>query len=114
MALLDTIDKWHIYYTIHLMAFTLSMDQAGRIIIPKPIRERHGFRDGTKFEVEESGESLRLTPVEVPARLEALENGWLVFHSDLPATFDISEDIARARDDRDQRAAGRPLTPLHE
>jgi hypothetical protein len=47
----------------------------------------------------------------VPARLEELKNGWLVFHSDLPPQFDIVAEIERERDNRDQRAAGRPSGP---
>jgi AbrB family looped-hinge helix DNA binding protein len=89
------------------MALTISMDPAGRIVIPKSIRDQHGFGAGTEFELTLKGNRIYLRPVERPAVLEELPNGWLVFESSLPPEFDIVGDIARGRAERDERVAGK-------
>jgi AbrB family looped-hinge helix DNA binding protein len=47
------------------MNATLVMDKAGRLVLPKPIRERMRLRPGARLRVEIVGEKLELTE-EVP------------------------------------------------
>ena len=42
---------------------TLKIDKAGRIVVPKPVRERLGLRAGMDLEVAEKSEGLLLKPV---------------------------------------------------
>jgi AbrB family looped-hinge helix DNA binding protein len=43
---------------------TLKMDKAGRVVLPKPLRDRLGLRDGSDLEVEETAEGIVLKPLE--------------------------------------------------
>ena len=45
------------------MGMTLKIDKAGRIVVPKPVRERLGLRAGMDLEVAEKSEGLLLKPV---------------------------------------------------
>ena len=47
------------------MSATLVMDKAGRVVLPKPIRDRMHLRTGSKLRVEIVGDKLELTQ-EVP------------------------------------------------
>lgn len=47
------------------MDATLVMDKAGRVVLPKPIRERMQLRTGARLRLEIVGDTLELTP-EVP------------------------------------------------
>jgi AbrB family looped-hinge helix DNA binding protein len=47
------------------MNATLVMDKAGRVVLPKPIRERMQLGPGARLRVEIVGDTLELTP-EVP------------------------------------------------
>jgi AbrB family looped-hinge helix DNA binding protein len=46
-----------------------TIDKAGRVVIPAPIRERMGLRPGTPLEVSLEDTSIRLTPAIPPAEL---------------------------------------------
>ena len=74
-----------------------TIDSAGRLVIPRALRERLGLRQGT-VEVEVDGADLRVRP---PAG-DALEeqDGWLVIPATGPA---ITDDDIQALRDADQR-----------
>jgi AbrB family looped-hinge helix DNA binding protein len=58
------------------MEDTITIDAAGRIVVPKAIRKRLGLRDGTRLHVrEEEGRRLVFEPVSednVPAEVDGL------------------------------------------
>jgi AbrB family looped-hinge helix DNA binding protein len=58
------------------MEDTITIDAAGRIVVPKAIRNRLGLREGTRFHVrEEEGRRLVFEPVSednVPAEVDGL------------------------------------------
>lgn len=83
------------------MADTISIDQAGRLVLPKKLRERFNLVGGSKLRVESIGDHLELTPVQErpETRLER-KNGLLV----IPPTgkpFDAVEAIQQSREDRE-------------
>jgi AbrB family looped-hinge helix DNA binding protein len=41
----------------------LRLDKSGRVVLPKPLRQRLGFRAGTTFEATSAGEGLLLRPI---------------------------------------------------
>lgn len=64
-----------------------TVDDVGRIVLPKPLRDRLRLTPGTKVDVSEYGDGLHVTPVSRTARIEERE-GRLVAVADSPITDD--------------------------
>ena len=83
------------------MTKTISMDGAGRIVLPKLVRERYGLRGGSELELLVVGDRIELCPVVEDGEgvLEEEVDGLLV----VPATgesFDAVEALAVSREER--------------
>jgi AbrB family looped-hinge helix DNA binding protein len=87
----------------------LVVDKLGRVVIPKPLRDRLGLQAGAHLEITERDGTLVLKPsAECSARLE-MRNGLLVHTGSKPAgDMDIGRLLARLRDERDLRNIGWP------
>ena len=59
----------------------VTVDDVGRIVLPKPLRDRLRLTPGTKVDVSEYGDGLHIAPVSRTARLEE-RGGRLVAVSD--------------------------------
>jgi AbrB family looped-hinge helix DNA binding protein len=80
-------------------ALKAMIDKAGRIVVPKPIRERLGLLAGTEVDVEEFGGGVLLNRVDhEPALIR--KQGVLVHRGKLPPGFN---DIRLAEDEREAR-----------
>lgn len=78
-----------------------SMDKAGRLVIPKELREELGVSTETVFNLEIEGGSLRLTPLQAPGRRIVEVDGWPVLAP--PGDIHTTDvDVQRWRD-ADQR-----------
>jgi AbrB family looped-hinge helix DNA binding protein len=79
----------------------LTIDKAGRVVIPKPLREELHLEPGDFLEMESAGEQITLRPVRGTGPL-AKEHGVWVFHSGEPlpasATDEILQKIRAKRD----------------
>jgi AbrB family looped-hinge helix DNA binding protein len=64
-----------------------TVDQVGRIVLPKALRDRLRLTPGTKVDVSEYGDGLHVTPLNRTARIEA-RDGRLVAVADTPVTHD--------------------------
>jgi AbrB family looped-hinge helix DNA binding protein len=64
-----------------------TVDDVGRIVLPKPLRDRLRLTPGTKVDVSEYGAGLQITPLGRTARLED-RDGRLVAVADTPVTDD--------------------------
>ena len=80
----------------------ITIDGAGRIVVPKPLRERFNLVAGTELEIETSGECLQLRRVEGGTALLS-KKGILVHHGDARAGVDIAAFIRSERDARSHR-----------
>lgn len=77
----------------------VSIDKAGRIVIPKAIRDRLGLTPGTELECEDRADALLLRLPEDRAALRE-EDGLLVHDGQLPPGYDWNRLID---DDRERR-----------
>ena len=55
----------------------LKMDAAGRIVVPKPLRERLGLRPDTELEAVEQSGGVLLRPVEQRPSLVKVDGLWV-------------------------------------
>ena len=76
----------------------LTIDRAGRVIIPKPIREQLNLKAGDSLELESGEDQITLRPVRPKSTLRK-EYGVWVYQGE-PTDISIVEAVARARENR--------------
>ena len=77
-----------------------TIDSAGRIVIPKPIRDRLGLIAGETLELRELEGKLEIEPTPTPMRLAKAEHGSIaVPESELPPLTDetVRSTLERTR-----------------
>jgi len=83
------------------------MDKAGRIVLPKSVREELQLGPGDSLELESSEEQILLRPARGRGRIFK-ENGMWVFDSGELLTVEaVNKTIRRVREERDRRNLGR-------
>ncbi len=88
-----------------LNGMTVKIDKAGRVILPKPVRDRLGLREGSDLEVVETPEGVVLKPVERGASMIKKQGLW-VHTGKMPPGFDVVQAIRDDRDERIRKLAG--------
>jgi len=89
------------------MIATASMDKAGRIVLPKQVRDELGLGPGDSLELESSEEQIVLRPARGRGRMYK-EHGMWVFDSGEPLTVEaVNKTIRQVREERDRRNLGR-------
>ena len=79
----------------------LIMDKAGRVVIPKPLREELHLEPGDALELEIGGEQITLRPVRGTGPLKK-EHGVWVFHTGKPLPASATDGLLqRIREERD-------------
>ena len=81
------------------------MDKAGRVILPKPVRDRFGLREGSNLEMEETPEGLVLKPVEIRPSMIKKQGLW-VHTGQVPPGFDAVQAIREDREGRIRKIYG--------
>jgi len=81
---------------------TLKIDKAGRVVLPKPIRDRLGLRAGSDLEIEETAEGVTLKPSDRKPSMIKKQGLW-VHTGKVPPGFDIVQAI---REERIRKLAG--------
>ena len=89
------------------MGIRLVIDKAGRVVIPKPLREVLHLEPGDSLEIESTGEQITLRPVRGTGPLTK-EHGVWVFHSDEPLPASVTDDLLQQiRKERDMANLGK-------
>jgi AbrB family looped-hinge helix DNA binding protein len=77
----------------------LRLDKSGRVVLPKPLRQRLGLRAGTTFEATEAAEGVLLRPIaRQPSLIE--RDGFLVHTGQTSRAFDwlqLTDDLHQER-----------------
>jgi AbrB family looped-hinge helix DNA binding protein len=93
-----TMIKWHFMKT--------SLDKAGRIVVPKPLRDELRLEPGDSLEIESSGDGLMLRPARGHAQLRKKHGVW-VYRADEPLSAATVRDAVRQiQEERDERNFG--------
>lgn len=88
------------------MSIRLTIDSAGRVVIPKPLRDELELAPGDTLELETAGESITLRPTRGTVPL-AKEKGVWVFRTGHPLHTAVTDDVLdQIRTDRDQQNLG--------
>ena len=84
---------------------TLTIDKAGRVVLPKPVRDRLGLHEGGKLELLETPDGIILKQADdEPALVK--RNGRWVFRGELPAAYDVASAVREMHEDRIRKIAG--------
>ena len=90
------------------MNTTLTIDKAGRVVLPKPVREALQINPGDSLELESSDDQIVLRPARGRARMYKKQGMW-VLHSDTPLPANVVEDtIRKVRRGRERAILGKP------
>ena len=81
---------------------SITIDKAGRLVLPKPIRDRFNLVCGTELEVELEADGVRLRVVNGGASLRP-KHGLLVHHGSSVVHLDVAEFIRGERESRAQQ-----------
>ena len=88
------------------MTSKLTLDKAGRVVIPKPLRDELQLGPGDTLQLESSGEQITLRPVRGTMPLQK-EHGIWVYRTGNPLPESVIDNIVREiREERDQRVLG--------
>ena len=80
------------------MTTKITLDKAGRVVLPKPLREQMHLTPGDTLQLESEGERITLRPVRPQATLKK-EYGVWVYQGE-PAEVSIPDLIEREREKR--------------
>jgi AbrB family looped-hinge helix DNA binding protein len=89
------------------MTTRLTLDRAGRIVIPKPLRDELHLGPGDILQLEAEGERIILRPARGTMPLQK-ERGIWVYRTGQPLPASVSEETLRKiREERDQQNLGK-------
>ncbi|MBM4421718.1 MAG: AbrB/MazE/SpoVT family DNA-binding domain-containing protein, partial [Chloroflexi bacterium] len=75
------------------------IDGAGRVVLPKPLRDRFRLKAGSRLELEVRADHVVLTPVvERPPLVK--EKGWWVYQGQAESAAALEDAVRAHREDR--------------
>lgn len=80
----------------------ITIDRAGRVVVPKQLRDRFNLVAGTELEVEAVGDGLQIRKVVSEPTLVRKE-GFLVHHGTSPSAIDVGDFIRAEHEARSRR-----------
>jgi len=89
------------------MTARLTLDRAGRVVLPKPMREELQLQPGDTLEVESSEDRIVLRPAQGGGPLHKKHGVW-VYRSGEPLSAEtVNETLRKVREGRDRRNFGK-------
>lgn len=89
------------------MITKLTVDRAGRVVIPKALREELNLSPGDNVELECEGEEMILRPVRRRPALEKERGIWVYRTGERMRASVVDETLKRVRERRSRRSLGR-------
>lgn len=88
------------------MTTTVTLDKAGRVVIPKPVRDEMHLDAGDELELLFEGESLTLRPVRVLPRLRKKHGIWVFGGTGRITPAETDSVVRGVREQRDRQNRG--------
>lgn len=89
------------------MVTTLTLDKAGRVVLPKPVRDELQLGPGDTLELHSSEDEIVLRPARSKGRMYRKHGVW-VFNSGEPLPPDaVEKTIRKVREERDRHNLGK-------
>jgi AbrB family looped-hinge helix DNA binding protein len=85
------------------MNTTVTIDKAGRVVIPKEIRDELRLEAGDTLELESEGERVTLRPVNTGPLLQRERGVWVFRGSKALSLDEANEIVSETRADRDRQ-----------
>jgi AbrB family looped-hinge helix DNA binding protein len=90
-----------------IMNAILTIDKAGRVVLPKPIRDALQINPGDSLELESQDDQIILRPARGKARMYKKQGMW-VLHGETSLPPDVVEDtVRRVRRERERAILGK-------
>jgi AbrB family looped-hinge helix DNA binding protein len=80
------------------MKQSISIDRAGRVVLPKPLRDRFHLREGDVLSLEIKGDAIELRPAKTGNLMKV--NGVLVYSDSSAAQSEGVDYVAEMREER--------------
>ena len=80
----------------------ITIDSAGRLVVPKPLREQFNLTPGCELEIEAVGDGIALRRADAEPAL-VRKRGILVHHGTTKTSLDIGDFVRAERDARHAR-----------
>lgn len=80
----------------------LIIDEAGRVVIPKPVRDEMHLNPGDLVEMENSGREITLRPVQTTGTLTQREGVWVLHAGQELSADDVNQVVDSLREERDR------------
>lgn len=90
------------------MATTVTIDKAGRLVVPKPMRDALHLKPGVELEIQQNGDEITLRPPQTSPQLVKKKGMW-VLQCREPLNVSAVDLIAQDREDRIQTLIHRTL-----
>jgi len=88
------------------MTTQITIDSAGRVVIPKPLRDVLDLAPGDTLDLEATGQSITLRPARTAVPLTKEKGVW-VFRTGQPLDSSVAENVLdQIRTDRDRQNLG--------
>lgn len=90
------------------MTATVTIDKAGRLVVPKPMRDALHLKPGATLEIQQEGNAIMLKPPSLQTEL-VKKNGMWLLKSAQPLNISAADLIAQDREDRIQTLIRRSM-----
>ena len=85
----------------------LTIDKAGRIVLPKPLRDALRLEAGDTLEVESSGEGITLRPLRGNAQLHKKRGVWVFRAGEPLSQAAVEKTVRQVREEREAQNLGK-------
>jgi AbrB family looped-hinge helix DNA binding protein len=90
-----------------IMNTTVNMDKAGRIVLPKPVRDELQLSPGDELEMELSDDRIVLRPARAKPRLYKKQGIWVLHTGSPVSAADVRDTLRKVRQEREERFLGK-------